>query len=350
MEILVALKRNCCCCCIDQTVKTRRRIRDETVFYDSSEARRSFAGNCYYRWCCPAWHKVTSRRVIASVWRYWDVCGCGILSLPCGRTTDTFASDTIVDLQVWQNCFQVCLAEGDIIFIRNAAADMTHQDPKFKMPYVADVFNVFDEMSRYLSQHMNLKGYKVANMGAALLGGGAPVVDRGVWGVGDAVSADQCGGTHPPGEALYYDSSKAQRTFLGWVFHLNCCLPDFYKVTNHRVIYSKWQYCSCLCCSVPYGRTVDFFDMDILVDLQADQRCAQLCMNEGDLRMVRMAGGDKSNPDTLFTVHGVPEAYAIFDDLSYDLSSMNLKNFVQAREGRDLGLAPVQMGMPQSQE
>ena len=47
--------------------------------------------------------------------------------MPCGRTTDTFDSETIVDLQVYQSCWQICLAEGDLTFIRNSAGDMTHQ-------------------------------------------------------------------------------------------------------------------------------------------------------------------------------------------------------------------------------
>lgn len=277
------------------------------------------------------------------MWRYWDFCGLGLCSCPCGRTTDTFDSETIVDLQVYQSCFQICLAEGDLTFIRNAAGDMTHQDPRFLMRYVPDIFNIFDNFTRFLAMGMDLKGYREAHMGAALLGTGH-VVDRGMWGIGDAVNADKDGGA-PGGEELYFDSSKAKRTCLGWLCHLDCCCPNFYKVTNHRVIYSKWVYQSCCCCSIPKGRTVDYFDMDILVDLQADQRCLQICMNEGDLILVRMAGGDKSNPDVVFRVFGVPEAYAVFDDLSYDLSTMDLKHFVRAKEGRDLSLKPVQIGM-----
>jgi len=337
------IKRNICCCFVNQEPTSRRRKRDEIIFYDSSDSKRSCLGSCYYKWCCPAWHKVTSRRVIASVWRYWDICGLGMCSCPCGRTTDTFDADTIVDLQVYQSCCQICLAEGDLTFIRNAATDMTHQDPEFTVRYVPDIFNLFDKLTSYLAQNMNLKGYRRAAMGAALLGDDGRVVDRGMRGIGDDVNAD--GGDTGIREETYFDSSKAQRTCIGWLIHLDCCFPSFYKVTNHRVIYSKWLYCNCICCSVPSGRTVDYFDMDILVDLQADQRCTQICINEGDLKLIRMAGGDKNNSDIVFTAYGVPEAYAVFDDLSYDLSTMNLKNFVQAAEGRDMSLAPIQIGM-----
>jgi len=52
-------------------------------------------------------------------------------------------------------------------------------------------------------------------------------------------------------------------------------------------------------------------------------------MNEGDLLLYKLKG-DPSNPDDTFTVPMVPEVFATFDDLSYDLSKMNLTSFRQS--------------------
>lgn len=83
-------------------------------------------------------------------------------------------------------------------------------------------------------------------------------------------------------------------------------------------------------CAIPVGRTLSFFDMDIVVDVGAHQNCSQLVVNEGDLQMHRLSGGDTSNPgDKLFLVKNVPEVFNTFDDLSYVLSMMDLKHFRQ---------------------
>ena len=49
------------------------------------------------------------------------------------------------------------------------------------------------------------------------------------------------------------------------------------------------------CCAVPVGRTGEFFDIDIVVDIQARQSCLQLCLNEGDLKFGRLEGADASH-------------------------------------------------------
>ena len=64
----------------------------------------------------------------------------------------------------------------------------------------------------------------------------------------------------------------------------------------------------------------------MVVDVGAHQKCHQLPMNEGDLLLYRV-GGDKSDSDTVFLVRQVPEVFSTFDDLSYDLSRMDLSRF-----------------------
>lgn len=94
-------------------------------------------------------------------------------------------------------------------------------------------------------------------------------------------------------------------------------------------------YCAKNCCRCPLGRSLDFFDMDIVVDIGAHQRCSQLCLNEGDLQMYRLAGGDASNQDEkIFLVNNVPEVFNTFDDLSYTLSQMDLTHYRQSAVGQ----------------
>ena len=76
--------------------------------------------------------------------------------------------------------------------------------------------------------------------------------------------------------------------------------------------------------------------MDIVTDIGAHQRCAQLLVNEGDLQVYRNPGGDFSNPEKLFLIKNVPEVFSTFDDLSYTLSMMDLKHFRQGAVGKRL--------------
>ena len=71
-------------------------------------------------------------------------------------------------------------------------------------------------------------------------------------------------------------------------------------------------------------------DIDLVADVGAHQRCSQLCLNEGDL-LLHILPGDASEDTTdgVFTVHAVPEVFASFDDLSFELSQMDLRNFRQ---------------------
>jgi len=88
--------------------------------------------------------------------------------------------------------------------------------------------------------------------------------------------------------------------------------------------------CCSACCAVPIGRTIHYFDIDLVADLQAHQSCAQLAMNEGSLYLARMQGGDASNAgreSAFFNIKSVPEVFAYFDALSYELSSMDLSAF-----------------------
>ena len=85
------------------------------------------------------------------------------------------------------------------------------------------------------------------------------------------------------------------------------------------------------CCVFPVGRTANFIDIDIVADVGAHQRCSQLVLNEGDL-LLHLLPGDASgdaDADGIFYVRGVPEVFSTFDDLSYDLSKMDLKHYRQ---------------------
>ena len=60
----------------------------------------------------------------------------------------------------------------------------------------------------------------------------------------------------------------------------------------------------------------------------------QLCCNEGDLLVHRIAGGDYDNQNQIFRVKSVPEVYTLFDDLSYEISKLELKAYAQSAVGQ----------------
>ena len=187
----------------------------------------------------------------------------------------------------------------------------------------------------------------------------------------------------------------ARRTCVGEVCNLPCCCPPIYKVTSERVLYTEWDFyrpcdnpatcamcCTCWlarsvarewccavgaseaaaerrqaalrvrdraaagherscfdCCAIPIGRTAHYFDIDIVADIRAHQSCWQLCMNEGSLHLGRLQGGDAShNAKTcaFFNVKFVPEVFAYFDALSYDLSKIDLSAFRQNAMRNDI--------------
>ena len=99
-------------------------------------------------------------------------------------------------------------------------------------------------------------------------------------------------------EVVYYDSAKAKRSWLG-KFHYCMSCPGWNKATDSRILYSRWEEKS-ECCgyrcgfTVPWGRQLDTFDSDIVVDLSAHQSCFQICRGEGDIVVWRLEGGDLS--------------------------------------------------------
>ena len=98
--------------------------------------------------------------------------------------------------------------------------------------------------------------------------------------------------------------------------HMDCCRRGQYRFTCERVTKTTWEFCEC-CTYWPNGRTVNFFDADIIVDISAHQRCSQMCLNEGDLLCVyRVAGADRSDGAKVFRIPQVPGAFVTFDDLS----------------------------------
>ena len=93
------------------------------------------------------------------------------------------------------------------------------------------------------------------------------------------------------------------------------------------------------CCIVPVGRTAHYFDIDIVADIRARQSCWQLCLNEGSLHFGRLQGGDASHDahtSAFFNIRYVPEVFAYFDALSYDLSKMDLSVFRQNAMRNDM--------------
>merc|ERR1740121_702955 len=195
-------------------------------------------------------------------------------------------------------------------------------------------------------------------------------------------------------ELVYYDSRTAKRTCVGRMCNLDCCFPNVYKITSERVLYAEWDIwylcdtpllalllpfyccrgiaidlcpsCTCLrftgpktseeneadrvirakrkvekgcldyCCFCPTGRSALFWDIDLMSDIGAKQKCSQILLNEGNLKMHRMAGGDADSNDPIFIVRNVPEVFSLFDDFSYELSQMDLSHFRQNAMGQKI--------------
>ena len=79
------------------------------------------------------------------------------------------------------------------------------------------------------------------------------------------------------------------------------------------------------------------YDTDIVADVGAHQNLTQLCINEGDLLMHRLAGGDASAKDQdVFTVRAVPEVFNQFDELSFEFAKMDLSHYRQSAIGQEM--------------
>ena len=66
------------------------------------------------------------------------------------------------------------------------------------------------------------------------------------------------------------------------------------------------------------------------MDIQAHQSCFQLCVNEGDLKFGRLQGADASHDgaaEAFFVLKNAPEAFGLFDDLSFEFSKLDLTAF-----------------------
>jgi len=303
--------------------------REETVFYDSANEPRSCCGWCQYQCCCPMWVKLTSVRVVYSSWTWYD---CLLCSCPSGREMDTFDSDLITDLSAHQTCYQIFTGEGDITIWRLGGADASNNDKTFQVQDVAGVFGVFDRMSSSLSR-MNLAHFKGSAMGRKM---GANVHTDKVYAPGQADTSNA-------EEMVFYDSYSAERNIVGQLCNASCCFPHYFKFTSERVLYSQWDKvdwpCSnCLgtcCCKLPCGRTLGYFDSDLICDVQAKQTMLQLCRNEGNI-IVHRLGGDQDNTQKEFIIGDVPEVYTLFDDLSYDLARLDLKAYTQNAIGQQM--------------
>ena len=59
-------------------------------------------------------------------------------------------------------------------------------------------------------------------------------------------------------------------------------------------------------CKVPCGRSLSFFDADIIEDIEAYQKLCQICCTEGSLYLLRQAGADLDDPSPRFAIHDVP--------------------------------------------
>lgn len=309
--------------------------------------------------------------------------------IPCGRQLDQYDADIITDASGYQTLMQICRGEGDITLYRLAGGDPSNPSATHVLTDVASMFDVFNETTFELSK-INLKGHAGKSLGKRM---GAVVWDYPAGHDGPPTKRMDM-----DIEKIYYDSRSAKRTWLGWCCNADCCFPDIYKITSERVLYSKWELwylcdnpllvclcpcyclrglsrdlCPCLntfcdtcssaivvdektaeawqeeenkrasertslekCCACPIGRGAYYFDIDLLIDIGAHQKCSQLCYNEGDLQLHRTAGGDPDNSETLFLVKNVPEVFNLFDDFSYELSQMDLSHFRQSAMGTSM--------------
>jgi len=184
-------------------------------------------------------------------------------------------------------------------------------------------------------------------------------------------------------ERVFYDSAKAERTCLGKCHYCIAC-PGWSKATDKRVVYSRWdmvtldklpsacvacfcdcgqkdkdwlpppdpkefksvsrrgrdakkeedQCCSCLC---PCGRTLDTFDADIVIDASAHQTICQICRDEGDVVLYRKAGADLSDQSEVFVMADVVKPFDVFNELTFELSKINLKGATTAALGQRMG-------------
>lgn len=366
---------------MDKMRKQVVRKSDEVVYYDSAKAKRSWLGKFHYCMSCPGWNKATDSRILYSRWEEKSEC-CGYrcgFTVPWGRQLDTFDSDIVVDLSAHQSCFQICRGEGDIVVWRLEGGDLSSDEEMFAMTDIPGVYNLYSTMTLQLSK-MNLKSAAMVGLGTRM---GAVVWNydarSGANGPAEATN-------DPLSESLFYDSVEAERTALGRIFHHDCCMPPIYKITSERLMYVDWDFwyacdepylipfvpfyvlracfrdmccgfgsgtrnkakdalkkrkedkekntersCIARCCACPIGRTANFMDIDLVADVGAHQRCSQLCLNEGDLLLHVLPGDASGDADEngIFSVTQVPEVFASFDDLSFQLSQMNLKNFRQ---------------------
>lgn len=365
-----------------ERMASHRAKRNETVIYNSAKAPRTCMGRWHYCMSCPGWNKITQNRVVYSRWERKPCCGS---TIPWGRELEHYDSDIIVDASAYQSLCQICRGEGNVTMYRLAGGDPSDPSPTHLITDVPAMFDVFNDLTFELSK-INLKGHAGKalgkRMGAHVWNGpagcdGAPQ---------KSIEMDQ--------ELVYYDSRTAKRTWCGWCCNADCCFPNVYKITSERVLYAEWDiwylcdtplqaccipcYCcrgiaidmapccsflrfkapqdaeenegdhvkrairkaekKCIdyCCCCPTGREALYWDLDLLVDIGAKQRCGQIFTNEGNLKMHRMAGGDADSNEALFVIKNVPEVFSLFDDFSYELSQMDLSHFRQNAMGQKI--------------
>jgi hypothetical protein len=90
----------------------------------------------------------------------------------------------------------------------------------------------------------------------------------------------------------------------------------------------------CLC---PCGRTLDTFDADIVVDVSAHQTMCQICRGEGDVIMYRKEGADLSDSSETFVMTDVVNPFGVFNELTFELSKINLQGATRAGLGARMG-------------
>jgi len=349
------------------------------VYYNSAKSKRSCLGWWHHTISCPGWTKATSTRFVYSRWEWSKCCCCESVSYPSGRALDTFDADIVVDMAAHQSCLQICRGEGDIVVFRLAGGDVSDPDEIFFMVDVPRVYEVYSLMTFELAK-MNLRDAAALGLGTRM---GAVAYSH------DARYGMEGPATTPNlSEVCFYDSVTAKRTWLGAACHLDCCLPPVYKITSERILYVEWNWwhpcdtplTSCVClpkylmaallrdcccgfatsdgtsakaamlkrredreldktrnwcnkqCACPVGRSANFIDIDLLVDVGAHQRLDQLPLNEGDLLLYLLDGDASSAADgtgNKLRVKAVPEVFSLFDDFSYNLSQMDLSHFRQ---------------------
>ena len=134
-------------------------------------------------------------------------------------------------------------------------------------------------------------------------------------------------------ENVHYESSLSERNCMGRLHYMVAC-PGWNKVTDKRVVYSRWRKSQCYSAPVLRrlhcycDRQLDTFDADTVFDISAHQNLCQVCRGEGDIVLYRNAGADLSSGTGAkeeMVISDVANVGDVFQRISFELSKLNLE-------------------------